>query len=256
MPIATYTGADTWFDDISDGPVWCRLKLKGQAEPIVLTAWTLVGSPKYAPELRNISTLDDVMFDVGVRFQNLVPELYNDTRNGGYNPNYQASYERDIEPILERIGDYIWVANVQSMVSFISPRFNPRDASPANAEESPDLLLLLPRLLGERALRAAPDALPQPRADGAAQLRLELRHQRRPGQVHGPHAARSTSSWGSGRRGSSPRGRVKPWPNSVHPLDRASAGNCVGHPMSPGIETTWNAAQSGHLQRAVSHQDP
>ena len=37
VPIATYTGADTWFDDIADGPVWCRLKLKGQEEPIVLT---------------------------------------------------------------------------------------------------------------------------------------------------------------------------------------------------------------------------
>jgi L-lysine 6-oxidase len=102
VPIATYTGADTWFDDTSDGPVWCRLKLKGQDEPIVLTAWALIGSPKYAPELRNISTLDDIMFDVGVRYQNLVPDLYSEIRFGGYNNTYMANFDRDVEPILER----------------------------------------------------------------------------------------------------------------------------------------------------------
>ncbi|HEX7192948.1 MAG TPA: LodA/GoxA family CTQ-dependent oxidase, partial [Thermoanaerobaculia bacterium] len=121
--IVTYTGQDTWFDDISDGPVTCRLKLKGRSEPIVLKAWALVGSPKYAPELRNISTLDDVMFDVGVRFMNLVPEMY---RNGGFNPAYRSNYERDVQPIFDRIADYIWVANLPSMVAFSAPRFNPR----------------------------------------------------------------------------------------------------------------------------------
>jgi L-lysine 6-oxidase len=29
-------------------------------------------------------------------------------------------------------------------------------------------------------------------------------------------------------------------PDGVHALDRASVGNCVGHPMSPGVETSWN----------------
>jgi hypothetical protein len=68
-------------------PVTCRVKLKDCAEPIVLKAWALVGSPKYAPELRNISTLSDVMFDVAVRYKNLIPQLY---ANGSFNPLYAA----------------------------------------------------------------------------------------------------------------------------------------------------------------------
>src|SRR4051812_28335294 len=96
--IVTYTGQDTWFDDISDGPVTCTLKLRSRKEPIVLEAWALVGSPKYAPEIRNIVTLDDVMFDVGVRYKNLVPDLY---ANGAFNPTYHANYERDIQPIFD-----------------------------------------------------------------------------------------------------------------------------------------------------------
>jgi L-lysine 6-oxidase len=129
--IATFTGADTWHDDISDGPVYCRLRLKGK-KPVESKAWVIVGSPKFAPELRNISTLDDVMYDVGVRYMNLVPQLYDRKRwssTGGWNPDYVANYKRDIQPIIERPADYIWVANVPSMVAFSYPRFDLTDAS-------------------------------------------------------------------------------------------------------------------------------
>src|ERR1041385_619028 len=245
-PIATYTGQDTWYDDISDGPVWCRLKMKN-GDVHEMTAWTLVGSPKYAPELRNISTLDDVMFDVGVRFYDLVPDLYDQAH--GYNKSYTANYDRPVDPILERIGDYIWVANVQSMVAFISPRFNPRDASPANAanrktffsyfrdssgnELSPppqqlftNGVPMVPLNSGSNSVTNPPGP-PPPMSNTADQDKYM-------GLTRTQYFL--LGQWADGKFTT---GRVKPWPNSVHPLDRASAGNCVGHPMSPGIETTW-----------------
>lgn len=234
-PIATYTGQDTWFDDISDGPVWCRLKLKGQAEPIVLTAWALVGSPKYAPQLRNISTLDDLMFDVGVRYYDLVPDLY---ANGSYNPRFKASFERDIEPIFERIADYIWVANVPSMVAFTSPRFNPRDNSPANAKNRETYFSYFRNSMGNELSRPHQELF----KNGVPMMPLNSGSNSVTNQDQDKFMGLTRTQYflmGQWAKGLFTSGEYEEWPNSVHPLDRASAGNCVGHPMSPGIETTW-----------------
>jgi L-lysine 6-oxidase len=240
VPIATYTGADTWFDDISDGPVWCRLKLKGQAEPIELTAWALVGSPKYAPELRSISTLDDIMFDVGTRFYNLVPDLYDQGRYGGYNPNFEANYTRDVEPILERIGDYIWVANVQSMVAFISPRFNPRDASEGNRKNRETFFSYFRDSSGNELTaphqRLLHNRIPMVPLNSGSNSVTNQDQDKYMGLTRTQYFL--LGQWAKGKFSS---GTPKAWPNRVHPLDRASAGNCVGHPMSPGIEVTWTS---------------
>src|SRR5262249_8645344 len=100
-----------------------------------LRAWCLVGSPKWAPELTNLVTLDDLMFDVGVRYQHLAPALYDPDQwpaTAGWNPDYQANFARDIQPIIARPADYLWVANVPSMLAFTAPKFDPRDAAETN----------------------------------------------------------------------------------------------------------------------------
>ena len=51
------------------------MKLK-DGKTVKLDAWVIVGSPKFAPELVNIVTLDDLMFDVGVRYHKLAPKMY------------------------------------------------------------------------------------------------------------------------------------------------------------------------------------
>ena len=255
IPIATYTGQDTWYDDISDGPVWCTLKLKGQAEPITLTAWALVGSPKYAPELRNISTLDDIMFDVGVRYYDLVPSLF---KNGAYNTSFEASYERDVEPILERIGDYIWVSNVQSMVAFISPRFNPRDNSEANRKNR-EIFFSYFRDSSQNELspphqRLFHNRIPLVPLNSGSNSVTNEDQDKYMGLTRTQYFL--LGQWAKGKFTT---GRFKQWPNAVHPLDRASMGNCVGHPMSPGIETTWtmrNPVIYSEPYRIKIHKDP
>lgn len=233
--IATYTSAPTWFDDTSDGPVYCRLKLKNRAEPIEMRAWAIVGSPKVAPELRNVSTLADVMFDVGVRYMNLVPALY---RNGAFQSDFKASFDRDVLPILERLADYIWVANVPSMVAFISPRFNPRDASEANRknretffsyfrdssgnELSPAHEVLFHNGVPMVPLNSGSNSVVNPLPDkwmGVTNTQYFLLGQ-----------------WAKGRFVAGDDGSIPP---AANPLNHAPAGNCVGHPMSPGIEVTW-----------------
>ena len=88
--IENYGGQDTWHDDISDGPVSCVLQLKS-GETIELRAWCLVGSPKFAPELVNISTLDDTMYDAAIRHLGAAPDIYGPD---GFNNGYVANFDR------------------------------------------------------------------------------------------------------------------------------------------------------------------
>jgi L-lysine 6-oxidase len=236
--IVTYTGQDTWFDDISDGPVYCTLRLKGRAEPITLTAWALIGSPKYAPELRNIVTLDDVMFDVGVRYQNLVPEMF---ANGAFRRTYRANYERDIQPIFDRIADYIWVANVPSMVAFTAPKFNPRDTSPGNLKNRTTFFEYFrdSRQSNELMHKKIP-YLPLNSGDNSVTNENIDRY-----MVLTETQYFLLSQWAGGLFTTGP---AESYP--VHPRDAATVGNCIGHPMSPGIEVTWT------LRNPVVYESP
>ncbi|HEY0037845.1 MAG TPA: LodA/GoxA family CTQ-dependent oxidase [Longimicrobium sp.] len=73
--IASFGGADGWFDDVSDGPVVAEVELH-DGTTIRLDAWVVAGAPKLAPELVNITSLADTFIDVGVRHMGLCPELY------------------------------------------------------------------------------------------------------------------------------------------------------------------------------------
>ena len=128
--IETFAGADGWYDDVGDGPIVARIVTE-DGETVELDAWVVVGAPKLAPELVNITSLADTLVDVGVRFMGLCPALYD---NGAYQPGYVACYERDILPIFRAMKQYRWVANVDAMVSIASPPFDLGDLGDANRE--------------------------------------------------------------------------------------------------------------------------
>lgn len=245
-PIATYTGQDTWFDDISDGPVYCTLKLKGRAEPIRLTAWALIGSPKYAPEIRNIVTLDDVMFDVGVRFKNLVPAMF-DSKTNQFNPRFKANYERDIQPIFDRIADYIWVANIPSIVAFTAPKFNPRDASEANRKNRETFFAYFRNSSGNEVSpphnQLMYNNVPWMPLNSGSNSVTNENIDRFMGLTNTQYFL--MGQWANGMFTSGP---ADPYP--INAMDAAATGNCIGHPMSPGIEVTWT------LRNPVLYESP
>ncbi len=88
-------------------------------------AWVIVGYPRYAPEIVDIITLDDLVFDVAVRNFALVPYMYGMPpfdgsaqppddldfwrRNARWNRAYRPYFWRDIWPILQRPNDYAYV---------------------------------------------------------------------------------------------------------------------------------------------------
>lgn len=237
LPISSFAGADGWHDDTSDGPVSCTLTLTN-GETHKLRAWCIVGSPKFAPELENIVTLDDVVFDVSVREMNLIPNLCLD---GVYNPQYTASYHRDIEPILMRPAGYRWVAAVPALSSFSPPPFNATDNSNATAELRSAYYQLF-RDPGKNGFTDGTQNDLFDKVSGMIMMPLNSGSNSVSNDILDKFLTLTRTQyfllgqWAAGKFTLDPPSPL----NEVLDLDRVSIGNCVGGPLCPGIEVTWS----------------
>ncbi|MEG4805366.1 CTQ-dependent lysine 6-oxidase LodA [Microcoleus sp. ARI1-B5] len=239
LPLSSYGGADTWYDDISDGSVTCTITVKNE-EPFTLKAWVVVGPPHFAPEITNISTWDDTMFDVGVRYFNLVPELY---KNGAWSEHFQANYQRDILPIIQRISGYHWVANVQSMIAFSSNIFDFSDPSEANKANRKRYFSYF-----RQPEPPNPSTFPQSRQytlfsnDNVPMMPLNSGSNSVSNDNIEKFLALTQTQyfllkqWADGKFKNYPDS--EPFPG-VDEKNSASVGNVVGLPQCPGIEVTW-----------------
>jgi len=143
--IKHYANNDGWFDDISDGPVMAQITYqvikedgrdpspatpKNLTVPVEGAAWCLVGYPRYAPQILDIVTMDEVVYDLAVREFGYEPYLYgtapfthNNTppdpanapalalwrEQAQWNTDYYPYFYRDIWPLLVRPQNYQWV---------------------------------------------------------------------------------------------------------------------------------------------------
>src|SRR5262249_27482332 len=124
--IQHYANNDGWFDDTSDGPVRANLviqvsKIDGhpappnmspQTVPVDVPAWVITGYPRYAPQIVDIVTMDDLVYDLAVRNFNYAPAIYKD---GEWNNDYYPYFWRDIWPIPVRPFSYQFVADIDPM---------------------------------------------------------------------------------------------------------------------------------------------
>lgn len=252
-PLTSYGGSNTWHDDIADGPVYCEITFNDGTPSQTLQAWAIIGSPDFAPEIVNISTLSDTMFDIGVRAFNLVPEMCKD---GIYQDDYYVNYERDIEPVVKRFSGYQWVANVQSMTAFASNEFDYKDNSEEN-EQNRQLYFSYFRHPDDK-LNPSPDQPQQQlfaNSDSGALLPM-MPINSGSNSVSNANIVKflaldatqyfQLSQWAKGKFVSDPN--YTPFPIAYQ--DTASVGNCVGLPMCPGIEVTWS------LQNPALYQSP
>ncbi|WET68496.1 CTQ-dependent lysine 6-oxidase LodA [Sphingobacterium sp.] len=241
LPLTSYGGSSTWHDDISDGAVYCTVTFNDGSSSY-LTAWVVIGSPDFAPEIVNISNLSDTMFDVAIRNFNLVPGMYN---NGYYNSNYVANFQRDILPIINRIGRYQWVSNVQSMMAFTSNIFDFTDNSQANWQNrqnyfsyfrqndgQPPSTEYLPQeqLLKENGTDIFPMMPMNSGSNSVSNINIMKFLALDQTQLF------LMQQWANGNFVNDPNYEQYP----INPMDTASVGNCVGLPMCPGIEVTWS----------------
>lgn len=144
--IETYANNDGWFDDTSDGVVMARLVMYSKEVEriryvdVEYPAWVMVGYPRYAPEILDMITADDVLQDVSIREFAYRTDIYgevgtfddpqvidiNDTgalmhwKRGllGWNPDYKPWFYRDIWTILFRPDEMTYLTNVLAQSNY------------------------------------------------------------------------------------------------------------------------------------------
>lgn len=104
---------DYWFDDTGDGPVDAALILDdGSTLQVEAGAWVVSTDPAYAPQIPNIVSLWDDVYDSWVRKLALRPELFS---NGNFIDAYKPSFEDEIRPMFHGAGLQRWITNLSPL---------------------------------------------------------------------------------------------------------------------------------------------
>lgn len=288
--IDSFRGASGYWDDVADGYVTATINLKDGTSIDAEPSWLMVGSPKYAPELVNITTLFDTAYNVGIRHMGADKKIYDEklkngkdylntinkyrksigekplnfTPLGGYQPNYEVNFDSQIKPILDRIDNYKWVADIPYLSSFVNPGFDLRDKGKDNYENRmgffnyfrvplppEDYTALMKKREKDMEKSGAQSSSEPLTVNGPSQLFSENGMPLMPlnsgdnsvtnqGPIYKFETLSATQyfflyQWAVGKFNTD-----KPKPKGLHEqFTEADMGNCVGAPFSPGIETTW-----------------
>ncbi len=98
FPLWSDIDNDGWLDDAGDGPVTAVLHFTDQSVQVIeSTAWCVCADPSYAPQVRNVVSIWDEVYNSWLR----APELELDTNifnptTQEYNANYTAGFEQDV----------------------------------------------------------------------------------------------------------------------------------------------------------------
>ena len=267
---------DGWFDDVGDGPVGAVLTLinpDGTTERVEATgAWVVVGPPDFAPAIKNLVTLHDVLWDLAVREPESWPlpayadgtpalamlkEQRLDWRSTGARfTAYRPSFTREIAPLLERALHVTFVHRPpgdpfhatltrRAWADLGAPGNDDVRASIFRTIRDPDAsvatAMAMPKAFGDEYVSARKVPLDDPRLANPRRFLSLTRTQ---------YAL--LRQWAEGKFESD---LTAPEPPSAQPitpegLDRAALENCVGGALNPGIEVGWLVRESG------AHVDP
>lgn len=239
--LKNYANNDGWWDDVSDGPVRATIKLAGGETVEAKSAWVLVGPPAYAPQVGNLVSLDDQVFDTAVRFLGARPDIYEHGLWKAGPNGYRPKFASEIQPLLDHGEAFPSVTDIPAGPhSFDLKQL--ADPGPASAdlrkfyldimrgpgeENAVDShvpnISMMPLLLGDDAVGAEHDSgVPLTKAKYLSLTATQ-------------HFF--LQQWAAGwfDPGEAPKG------HAGEALTRAVLANCVGGPLSPGIETGWIA---------------
>ncbi|RST13722.1 hypothetical protein E2C00_17815 [Streptomyces sp. WAC05374] len=232
-PITGVANNDTWYDDVSDGPVTAKVRIDG-TDLTATPAWVIVGPPHYAPGVKSIRTLYDLLLDVFVTA-------------GSLPRPQQISFTDHIEPMLRRFCDLQWVN--QGFATqfgwngpnfFSSPAMRKRLADPSNRNRE----LRRQTYVALRDYdRDGKSPLPWPWIYGDAMAS-------RPKSVRQHIMLSPTQDWMLQRwaegafqagplRASRPTVDDAPVAEQPELLDRAALENCAADAFHPGCEVSW-----------------
>jgi len=215
-----FANHDGWFDDVSDGSVNAKVTLKDGRQLYVKSAWVIVGPPKFAPELQNVVTLYDTLYQAAID-RGLIPNIFSD-------PSYFPSFNRDIYPILRRADRMRWVFEKSNIghASFSAGPWNSNDRKHIFRQfRVPSAHLKEPGTGTGRMPYTWSDVYPDPAVSGTLTVTQY----------------RIMEAWANGDFENDWDGTPPPLKFQITPggLDRAALEACVGAPFYPGIEASW-----------------
>ena len=131
MPLTGDLNNAGWFDDTADGPVSAVLLFEDETTEEVFGGWVVCCGPSYAPQIRNVVSVWDDVFDTWLRQLELQPEIF-DIKADKYNYHYEPSFEANVRPIFRAANLQRWTTGLPKMairaheaVDAISPNDNP-----------------------------------------------------------------------------------------------------------------------------------
>jgi hypothetical protein len=228
--ITDYANNDTWFDDVADGPVTATLVFDdGRRIVVEHGAWVICAPPAYAPEVGNVVTLYDVMFDVAVRHLGLRPDIF---ANGQFRGDYSVDFEDELRPFFRRLESIEAVERRMPSAAHLLNWHAVEDSTAASAPHRKRILEVI----------RAPSA---PDATHTVERRLMMPYALGDNPYSNQAGASKfltvtevqyflLSQWAAGRFHAGTEPVAGPLA-----LDRAVLDNCVGGAFFPGIETTW-----------------
>ena len=98
-----------WYDAAADGPVSLTLKFEDGSSQTAFGAWVVCADPAYAPQIRNVVSVWDDVYDTWVRELGLRPELFAD---GAFKQDYTPCFSTDIKPVFVASTLQRWTANL------------------------------------------------------------------------------------------------------------------------------------------------
>jgi hypothetical protein len=236
----TFANNDGWHDDISDGPVTAKVVYQGK-ELVVDPAWIVVAPPSYAPLLKSVRTMWDLMRDVAITSKALSAPL-------------RPSFQDDIRPIFERLSHLQWVNagyagafGWKGPMHFTDPEWLKRLADPSPAQKEMRLSLANQFRVFDR---DAWSPMPWPWQYGDA-MNVPPAHTPRQSVAISDTQLKMLQQWAAGHFDANyypaqePARAIEAVPLAQQPatLDRASLEFCLADAFHPGCEMTWPMRQ-------------
>jgi hypothetical protein len=216
-----------WFDDQADGPVSATLVFADGTTEEAFGAWVVCCDPSYAPQIRNVVSIWDDVYDTFVRELNLQPDLYNSATQK-FDPEFKPAFDSLILPVFRASTMQRWTANLPEIA------LKAHDAvDRITAEDDPD-----------KTIMAGLNFIRNPNIPGETNVGVPLM----PLSVGDAGKAFLTvtktqyfflEQWS--------RKRFTPGATALGPgelLDFASLSNCLGGRYVPGIELSYPVRQA------------
>jgi L-Lysine epsilon oxidase N-terminal/L-lysine epsilon oxidase C-terminal domain len=235
QPLKSFSDNDGWHDDISDGPVTAVVTMDGQAVPVD-PAWVVIAPPNYAPNLKTVRTMYDLLFDLFVQ-------------SGQLSAPNPVSFSRDILPIFQRMSGLQWVNEgfarafgYGAPLDFADPQFL---LQMSRTDSNIELRRQIANSFREFAVDGySRTPLPWIYGDAVSIKSMPVIHQN---CALSPTQLNCLRQWGRGEFVSdyqpmaTPPGSLDQVPLAEQPamLDRAALEFCLADAFHPGCEITW-----------------